>query len=193
MPGFLSSLSRATPSADSAHLSEFSRLPNLRCCPTCCVRLELRSLPSLGVTRLLRYYEPLRRPVSPGHPSRASGCSSQITARGLPCCARFPCVHAAASTPVQRLGVVFAQVFPAVSAFPGMAAGSACTSSFSRLARRSLALRPAHLRRHQFVTPLIEGFGHFVTSMPAPTASGWSDVAGRASHPLESAALSRRT
>jgi hypothetical protein len=29
--------------------------------------------------------------------------------------------------------------------------------------------------------------------MPAPVASGWSDVAGWASHPLESAALSRRT
>src|SRR5437016_9434106 len=41
---------------------------------------------------------------------------------------------------------------PAVSAFPGRGAGSACTSSFSRLARRSLALRPAHSRGHQFVT-----------------------------------------
>ncbi|MDE2493326.1 MAG: hypothetical protein KGL97_05405, partial [Alphaproteobacteria bacterium] len=40
---------------------------------------------------------------------------------------------------------------------------------------------------------LIEGFSHFVTSMTAPIASGWSEVAGRASHPLESAALSRRT
>ncbi|MDR3527898.1 MAG: hypothetical protein P4L57_11510, partial [Rhizomicrobium sp.] len=40
---------------------------------------------------------------------------------------------------------------------------------------------------------LIEGFSHFVTSMTAPIASGWSDVAGRVSHPLESAALSRRT
>ncbi|MBU6297584.1 MAG: hypothetical protein KJS68_05005, partial [Alphaproteobacteria bacterium] len=39
----------------------------------------------------------------------------------------------------------------------------------------------------------IEGFSHFVTSMTAPIASGWSEVAGRASHPLESAALSRRT
>jgi hypothetical protein len=29
--------------------------------------------------------------------------------------------------------------------------------------------------------------------MPAPVASGWSDVAGWASHPLESAALARRT
>ena len=41
---------------------------------------------------------------------------------------------------------------PAVSAFPGRGAGSACTSTFSRLARRSLALRPAHSRCHQFVT-----------------------------------------
>jgi hypothetical protein len=32
-----------------------------------------------------------------------------------------------------------------------------------------------------------------VASMPAPVASGWSDVAGWALHPLESAALSRRT
>jgi hypothetical protein len=30
--------------------------------PTYCVCLELRSLPSAGVTRLQRYYEPLRQP-----------------------------------------------------------------------------------------------------------------------------------
>jgi len=41
---------------------------------------------------------------------------------------------------------------PTVSAFPEMAVGSAYTSSFSGLARRSLALRPAHSRCHQFVT-----------------------------------------
>jgi len=29
--------------------------------------------------------------------------------------------------------------------------------------------------------------------MPAPVASGWSDLAGWALHPLESAAFSRRT
>src|SRR5260221_13441710 len=39
-----------------------------------------------------------------------------------------------------------------VSAFPERVIGSACASSFSRLARRSLALRPAHSRCHQFVT-----------------------------------------
>ena len=63
---------------------------------------------------------------------------------------------------------------PAVSAFPDNVVGSACTSSFSRVAQRSLALRPAHSRRHQYVTCYTEGFSHFVTSMTAPVASGWS-------------------
>src|SRR5580658_4881617 len=63
---------------------------------------------------------------------------------------------------------------PAVTAFPENVVGSACTSSFSRLARRALALRPAHSRRHLYVTCYTEGFSHFVTSMTAPVASGWS-------------------
>jgi hypothetical protein len=41
--------------------------------------------------------------------------------------------------------------------------------------------------------PLPEGFRHFVASMPAPVASGWSDLAGWALHPPESAAFSRLT
>jgi hypothetical protein len=43
------------------------------------------------------------------------------------------------------------------------------------------------------VTSYTEGFSHFVASMTAPVASGWSDLAGWGLHPLESAALSRRT
>jgi hypothetical protein len=35
-------------------------------------------------------------------------------------------------------------------------------------------LRPAHSRRHLYVTRYTEGFSHFVTSMTAPVASGWS-------------------
>ena len=61
-----------------------------------------------------------------------------------------------------------------MSAFPERVVGSACASSFSRLTQRSLALRPAHSRCHQCVARLPEGFRHFVTSMPAPVASGWS-------------------
>jgi hypothetical protein len=63
---------------------------------------------------------------------------------------------------------------PVMSAFPERVVGSACAMSISRLARRSLALRPAHSRCHLCVARLPEGFRHFVTSMPAPVASGWS-------------------
>jgi hypothetical protein len=57
-------------------------------------------------------------------------------------------VHAVANTPAQRLGSSLLD-HPAVSVFPGSSTGSTCAFSFSRLARRSLALRPAHSRRHQ--------------------------------------------
>src|SRR5258708_23466508 len=43
-----------------------------------------------------------------------------------------------------------------------------------RLARRSLALRPAHSRYQPIRDTLTRGFSHFVTSMTAPAASGWS-------------------
>jgi hypothetical protein len=39
----------------------------------------------------------------------------------------------------------------------------------------------------------IRGFSHFVTSMTAPIASGWSNIAGWDLHPLRNAALTRRT
>ena len=42
------------------------------------------------------------------------------------------------------------------------------------LPAHSLALRPAHSRRHPYVTRYNEGFSHFVTSTTAPVASVWS-------------------
>src|SRR5712671_1875208 len=62
----LPSLSRATPSAASEHSSELIGCPISRSLTTYCVHLELRSLPSTGVTRLRRYCEPLRLPRAPG-------------------------------------------------------------------------------------------------------------------------------
>lgn len=41
-----------------------------------------------------------------------------------------------------------AQTRPSISAFPEMGVGSACTSTFSRIAQRSLTLRPAHSHGH---------------------------------------------
>jgi hypothetical protein len=82
------------------------------------------------------------------------------------CCRHYPGAATSGTTSLIR---------PVVSAFPGMAAGSACASSFSRFTRRSLALRPAHSRCHRISRhALPEGFSHFVTSMTAPVASGWS-------------------
>ena len=52
---------------------------------------------------------------------------------GFPCFVRFPCVHAAATTPAQRLGVLLRSLHPAVSAFPERVIGSACASSFRGL------------------------------------------------------------
>src|SRR6266404_6410615 len=59
------------------------------------------------------------------------------------------------------LGFVHGRGGPAQSKCSDMAVGSAYTSSFSRLAQRSLALRPAHSRCHQSCDTMIEGFSHF--------------------------------
>src|SRR5262249_40655835 len=84
----------------------------------------------------------------PAHPSRATGCSNSSTPWGFPCCARLPRVHAVANTPAQRLSSSLLDP-PVVSVFPGSGAGSTRAFSISRIARRSLVLRPAHSRRHQ--------------------------------------------
>ena len=57
-------------------------------------------------------------------------------------------------------------------------------SAFTHVAAFTLAQSPIR-------DPLSEGFRHFVSSMTAPIASGWSEIAGWDLHPLESAALSQ--
>src|SRR6202048_156024 len=128
----LPSLSRATPSAASEHVSELLGCPISRSLTACCVCLELRPLPSTGITRLPRYCEPLRHPSAPGLslagvrliiPDHASGLPVLRALSLCTCCRHYPGA-AAGRTPRSS--------HPAVSAFPGRVAGSACTSSFSR-------------------------------------------------------------
>src|SRR5215467_4091484 len=95
------------------------------------------------------------------------------------CCRHYP---GAATGRMVSLGN------PALSAFPERVIGSACASSFSRLARRSLALRPAHLRCHQFVTRIPKASARslppwLLRLLPAGAVAGW-DL-----HPLENAAF----
>src|SRR5271163_4790648 len=139
-----------------------------------CVCLELRPLPSPGVTRLHRYYKPLRHPTVPSLSLTGVWLVIPDRALGLPVLRALSLCTCCRQYPGAAIGRRLRSSHPAVSAFPEIAVGSAYTSSFSRLARRSLALRPAHSRRHLYVTCYTEGFSHFVSSMTAPVASGWS-------------------
>ena len=145
-------LSRATPSAVSEHSSELIGCPISRSLTTYYVRLELRSLPSPGITRLQRYDEPLRHPTAPDLFLAGVRLVIADHAMGLPVLRALSLCTCRRQYPGVAAGRNLRSTRPAISAFPDMAVGSACTSSFSRLAQRSLALRPAHSRCHQFVT-----------------------------------------
>src|SRR6516165_4520113 len=69
---------------------------------------------------------------------------------GAPTQPAAPAYRRALGTPPRCSGRAYSSLknHPSVSAFPDSTIGSACTSSFSRFARRSLALRPAHSRSH---------------------------------------------
>src|SRR5690606_1320052 len=83
------------------------------------VHLELRLLPSTGITRLLRYYEPVRHPYRSG--LSLAGFRSRVPPlinRGFPCCVRFPLPHMPSpTTPADSLSAsLFLAQRP--SAFP---------------------------------------------------------------------------
>src|SRR3982074_1687810 len=173
----LKSLSRATPSAASEHSSELIGCPISRSLATCCVRLELRSLPSTGVNRLRRYYEPLRHPGAPGLSLASIRLVIAGHASGLPvlrtlslctCCRHYPgavagriLAHSPSRISLPRKG---RRVGLRIVLF------EAC-SAFTRVAACTLARSPIR-------DPLTRGFSHFVASMTAPVASGWGGCPG---------------
>src|SRR6476620_6159906 len=92
--------------------------PISRSLTTYCVCLELRSLPSTGITRLQRYYEPLRHPRAPGPSVTGIRLVVPDHAKGLPvlralslcaCCHHYPGTATAGTTSLIR---------PVISAFP---------------------------------------------------------------------------
>jgi hypothetical protein len=146
-------------------------------------RLELRPLSSTGITRLPRYYRPFRRPIGPYLTVTSLRLVTTTDhAIGLPVLCAFSFCICRRYYPDTAAEGTFSLIPSAIAAFPERVVGSACAMSFSKIAQRSLTLRPAHSLDHPFVT-----------STTAPIASGWSKIAGRDSHPLENAALARRT
>jgi hypothetical protein len=112
--------------------------------------------------------------MRPACPSPASGWSSPTTPWGFPCCLRFPCVHAAATTPAQRLGLLLRSSTQSWQPSPVWQPGRPAHRPFRGLlgvhSRCGLHTRAA--TKSWLALP--EGFSHFVTSMTAPVASGWS-------------------
>ena len=69
-----------------------------------CVRLQLRPLPSTGVTRLHQYYEPLRHPSQPGRSLASCQLIHTAITAGTSRVAHGPLrLHAVANTPAGRM------------------------------------------------------------------------------------------
>src|SRR3954463_9974211 len=83
---------------------------------------------------------------------------------------------------------------PTAAAQLWLRAGSSCpTADMGGRTEEVITMAACPLALSPIRDTLIEGFSHFVTSMTAPIVSGGSEFAGWGLHPLESAALPRRT
>ena len=131
-------------------------------------------LPSTGITRSQRYCEPLRHPSAPGLslagirliiPDHALGLPVLRTLSLCTCRRHYP---GAADRRTRRSNLPIHISLPRNHYRVGLhiVLFEDC-SAFTRVAACTLARSPKS-------RPLSEGFRHFVTSMPAPAASGWS-------------------
>ena len=96
-----------------------------------CVRLQLKPLPSTGVTRLLRYYEPLRHPSPPGRSLTSCQLIRTAITAGTSRVAYGPlCLHAVANTPAGRME--FIRSYSSISLRPSPKPGrvGSCISLF---------------------------------------------------------------
>ena len=129
-------------------------MPNLLPLSTCCVCLELRPLPSTGVTQLRQYYGPIRHPKMPGLSVTGVQLVVPDPHQGASRVARAFLVYMLPPVPRCSDCVRICSVHTVVSVFPESRFRSSCTLTFSRIAQRSLTLRPAHSRCHQFVATI---------------------------------------
>ena len=140
----------------------------------------LRPLPSAGVTRLRRYYGPLRHPIRPG--LALASCQLILIAitAGASRVAPDPLgLHAVATTPAGSMELIRSVLRHRLRPSPHYSWVSSCInrfeacSAFTRVTTYRLAESP-------YATLYTRGSGGFVASTAAPIATGWSDpVPGR--------------
>ena len=137
------SLCHATPSATSEHLMgllDSSPIP--RSLIACCVSFQLRPLPSTGITRLPRYYGPLRHPRRPGLSLTSCRLIAADHRWGFPCCVWSPLSACRRQYPGRTDGLRSLVLSHRRRPSP-IIGGSAPALPVSGPAQRSLSLRPA--------------------------------------------------
>ena len=147
-------------------------MPNLLFFPTSCVCLEPRPLSSTGITRLLRYYGPLRHPKTPRTSLTGFRLIVPDHAKGLPVSPAIPLCTCCRHYPGTASGC-FCSLHQTYKPSPHWRTGRPVHRPFRGLlsvySRYGL-----HTRQVTYVTLYTRGFSHFVTSMTALIASGWS-------------------
>src|SRR5215469_13028603 len=144
----LPSLCRATPSATSEHyLGLLGSSPIPPSFVASCVSFQLRSLPSPGVTRLHRYYEPLRYPRRPGLNSQELPVDRTRSQLGFPVLRLVPYVYMPSPLPRQDRWS-YSLILPIDVGLPSIPGGSAPALPVSGPAQRSPSLRPANSPSH---------------------------------------------
>src|SRR5215472_15323607 len=146
------------------------------------------------MTRLPRYFEPLRHPRRTGLSLTSCQLIHELQSPlGFPV---LPLVSSAcmpSPLPRQVGWTSFARTISILVGLPQLHGGSAPAVIVSRPAQRSLTLWPAR-SRSRLATLFTESSDRFVTSAVVSVATGWSEpVPGRELHPLKSSAFSRRT
>ncbi len=136
---------------------------------------EVRALPSTGITRLQRYYGPLRRPDGP--PASLPAWETRSLRPGPPPITQTALRTCRSHYPGEPNRCA-CRLLPGPCCLPRYSGGSASTTSLSRPAQDSLALRPARLLPRlaaRFVTRLRHDRSpfHIARQLPVlPTTDG---------------------
>ena len=155
---------------------------------------EVRPLPSTGITRLRRYYAPVRHPRPPG--LALTSCRLVALTHhdwGFPCCAPSPLPHMPSPLPRRNHWMHTSLASPTTAAFPDLRPGRLPHYTFRGLLSVHCTLRPVWSPScpRQPSAPEASATSSpplLLRLLPAgATFAGWD------SHPLKRCTLARRT
>ena len=155
---------------------------------------EVRPLPSTGITRLHRYYAPVRHPRPPS--LALAGCRLVVWTHhdwGFPCFVTSPLPHMPSSLPRRNRWMPTSLSSPTTAAFPDSRAGQLPHYTFRGLLNVHCALRPMGSPScpRQPSTP--EASAASLPPLLLRLLPAGATLAGWVSHPLKMCAFTRHT